>query len=188
MSTEKTAQEQLSKELAEMMERINKLKSKIPANISITSSALREEWPSLESTLNTSGWVSDRKFDLSSLLESKNTQKFKINIFAKEFIEQFNELSIAFPLDDENETYVYKFDFLKTASSYSPELCQRHGQKLQTTLCPVGISEDGFVVLLIAETGQVFASVDTNLRFVANSYQEALEKLNRNEPFQPIEQ
>lgn len=59
---------------------------------------------------------------------------------------------------------------------------------LKTKLCAVGFSDDGYIILLIAETGKVFASVDTNLYFVADSYQEALENLNRDEPFQPIEE
>lgn len=186
MSTEKTVQEQLSKELAEMMERINKLKSKIPANISITSSALRENWPSLESTLRASGWYPERSIDISPFLSNKNPHANKINTIAAEFIAKLNNLSIKFPLNKKDSTYTYHFDAESAMRNYPIDLRKDDEDLLKTKLCPVGISEDEYIILLIAETGQVFASVDTDLRFVANSYQEALEKLNRNEPFQPI--
>ncbi|MFN8510876.1 MAG: SUKH-3 domain-containing protein [Deinococcaceae bacterium] len=191
VSSEKSNHDQMNQisemleQLTEMLERVNRLRSRVPFDMS-TESAVREEWPSLEVTLNRSGWFIERKIDIASLANRENIKGFKINNFAMEFIEKFNELSIEFPLNTEDRTYVYIFDFLEVADTYSPILCEDHGKEVGTTLCPVGISEDGFVVLLIGENGKVFACVDTNIRFVANSYQDALESLNRNDPFLPI--
>jgi hypothetical protein len=186
MSTEKQASTQISKELADKLEELNTLIKGLPFDIQTYPQ--RENWPSLESTLREAGWYPERSIDISPFLSNKNPHANKINTIAAEFIAKLNNLSIKFPLNKKESTYTYHFNAESAMRNYHIDTRKNDEKLLKTKLCPVGISEDGYIVLLIAETGQVFASVDTNLEFVANSYQEALEKLNRNEPFQPIEQ
>lgn len=189
MSTEKQTTEQLLKQLEETKERIKQKIDKLQSNTSTKHSFTpRTEWPSLETTLKNSGWSPERRVNIASELDQLNSQGVKINQFAIDFISSFNELSITFPKRTANNTHTYIFNIKSSIEEYHTDIREVHERIIQSTLCPIGISKDRMVVLLIAETGKVYASVDTSLEFVANTYQEALIKLNRNEPFIDLEE
>ncbi|MBL8635086.1 MAG: SUKH-3 domain-containing protein [Myxococcales bacterium] len=189
MSTEKQTNEQVPNQLDATMEiieqKLEELNIKLGTGDGFTP---RTEWPSLETTLKNSGWSPERRVNIASELDQLNSQGVKINQFAIDFISSFNELSITFPKRTANNTHTYIFNIKSSIEEYHTDIREVHERKTQSTLCPIGISEDKMVVLLIAETGKVYASVDTSLEFVANTYQEALIKLNRNEPFIDLEE
>lgn len=182
MSSEEKTAEHLSREIAELFEQVRETNA-ISAKLIANEFNLRDAWPSLESTLMHSGWFPERKIDMSDLLGDHKVPGITVNAYATEFLEAFGCLDIAFPLDDEDETYTYTFSLVTTMQTYSMARLRRHEQTVKASLCPIGLSEDKLVVLLISQSGKVYASVDGNLKCVADSYQEALNKLNSGEKF-----
>lgn len=189
MSTEKQTNEQVPNQLDATMEiieqKLEELNIKLGTGDGFTP---RTEWPSLETTLKNSGWSPERRVNIDPVLEQLKSRSITPNQFAIEFISIFNELVITFPRRTANGTHSYNFNAISSLEEYHNDIRDFDEKQILSKLCPVGVSEDKMVVLLIAETGKVYASVDTSLEFVANTYQEALIKLNRNEPFMDLEE
>ncbi|MFN8510007.1 MAG: SUKH-3 domain-containing protein [Deinococcaceae bacterium] len=148
----------------------------------------REVWPSLDETLYKSGWTANRCVDVSEIAHKLSSLGVYFNEFAIKFACSYNYLTVDFPGKNVNTQKRYKFDVLHAADHYVEFRLEEDECMIQRRLCPVGVDECGMVVLLIDDMGRVFASVDRKLNFVADSCKEALEKLNRSERFEQIEQ
>lgn len=175
-------QEELDQELAE----IENLIQHLPNSKSILQR--REIWPSLEETLQKSGWTSERSIDVSAIAKELSSLGVDFHEFARKFISSYNNLTVHFPRKNINKSHTYKFDALFSADHYVEFRLEEDQSIIQHHLCPIGVDNYGMVVLLIDDIGRIFASIDRKLHFVANTIQDALEKLNRDERFQPIDE
>lgn len=177
----KMFQEELDQELAE----IEALIQRMPNSKNVTQR--RETWPSLEETLQKAGWSIDRSIDVSEIAIKLSSLGVDFHEFAKKFVSSYNDLTVHFPSKKLNIHHTYHFDALYSAEHYVEFRLEEDQSIIQHNICPIGVGKHGMVVILIDDTGRIFASVDRKLHFVANTTHEALEILNKDERFQLID-
>lgn len=128
--------------------------------------------------LNQSGWNRNRAIDTSGFEASLRAAGFVVLGAAVNFLKEYGGLRITYPHA--------KVKDMRDEMHFDPSIVVRHIQPIDVDayskvlgkeLCPIGEASRGYLILMMDQTGQVYASYDDFFAKVGSSGIEAIDAL-----------
>lgn len=137
--------------------------------------------------LRRAGWLGDRKIDTSVYTKALNEEGYLVPSLLTDFLHHYGGIYITHP-DPKipNATDDFHLDPLKAIENNFHEGIEEYGKLIGTELCVFGEASDGYLVLMMAQDGRVFAGIDDLLYYVGESGVDAIEALCTGREFQKI--
>ena len=124
------------------------------------------------------GWDSSRRVDISLYVEGLQAEGYEVSSCAREFLTQFGGLELLQPaFRVKNKLDKLHFKPLIASTDIFREKVQSYEERVYEPLVVVGEAYNGYLTLMISETGKVYGGYDSFLTFLGSDYTEALDSL-----------
>ena len=134
------------------------------------------------------GWTPDRTIDITKYVQFLESKGYIVFDIVRKFLIQFGELRLQHPhyVEPTPEQYTkyklkpYKilhFNSIDAARGIFIENIKCYEERIGEKLTPIGEAHDGYLVLMISESGKMYGAFDDYLTLLGNSYEEGIEAI-----------
>jgi len=123
-----------------------------------------------------SGWTSQRKINIEEILGILSSEGYKAGKHTLSILENFGNLEFEHPaFRVENELQKLHFNPIQACENIYRENVEDYEKRVGESLVVIGEAYDGYMTMMVSETGKIYGGYDDDLSFFGNSLAEALE-------------